>query len=489
MTISLRGLRAAGALLAVVSVLASLAVVSDKVSPARAAATAFELQQVMGKGDQLQLVVSDAGAAATETRAKRRVGVIVRYEDRQVFDLDFAHRTYSVQTVADAVSALKTERGLIAKIQLETPTRDGSHAPAIHFPTLTALTLTATIAGLTAHAFEMHQEGVKTQVRLWFADDLPAPPATIQKLAAGSLPSPLASKRVLLRTETRIGKTWVTGLDTVSSRQVDVTPETFTPPENLKRMPPPKTKAPRSIPAFPLRGVGPVSAAPDVFALYWNGPFASAFTTAINGLLSSMVGGGPTPSTYWAGLGQYGVGRGRFIGSSPTRYPMPAVVGDWDFFDVEGMVSTSYFTTAVPKIWWRVGRDPIIAIMIPAAAVVPGSWVGYHMVDLSLAMFLPWPVSLAAHPEMPWFIVKSSPITSAPDSTTTRNMSHELVETASDPLPLSANTDYTKSPPWIGGEIADICSVGAPLPPSSTIFKFGFSLSLYWSNSARACVG
>jgi len=489
MIISLRGLRAAGVLLAIAAAFAALAIVSDKISPARAATMAFELQQVLGKGDQLQLVVSDAGAAATETRAKRRVGVIVRYEDRQVFTLDFARKTYSVQDIADAVAALKTERGLIAKIQLEAPNRNGSHDVAIHFPTLTALELTTTIAGLPAHAFAMHQEGVKTQVRLWFADDLPAPPAAIQKLAAGALPSPLASKRVLLRTEIRIGKTWVTGLDTISSKQVDATPETFTPPENLKRLLPPRTEAPRSVPAFALRGIGPVSAAPDVFALYWNGPFASAFMTATNGLLSSMVGGGSTPSTYWAGLGQYGVGRGRFIGSSPTRYVMPAVVGDWDFFDVEGMVSTSYFTTAVPKIWWRVGRDPIIAIFIPAAAVLPGSWTGYHMVDLSLAMFLPWPVSLAAHPEMPWFITKSTPITSAPNTTTTVNMSHELVETASDPLPLSANTDYTKSPPWIGGEIADICSVGLPAPPSSTIFKFGFNLSRYWSNSAGACVG
>lgn len=320
MTISVRGFRAAGVFLAVAAGFASSAVVSDKVSGARAATTAFELRQVLGRGDQLQLVVSDAGAAATETRAKGRVGVVVRYEDRRVFALDFAQRTYSVQTIADAVAALKSERGLIAKIQLEVPTKGGSHDAVLHFPTLTSLGLTTTITGLAAHAFAMHQEGVKSPVRLWFADDLPAPPAAVQKQVAGSLPSPLASQRVLLRAETRIGGTWVTGLDTISSTQVDVTPETFTPPKGWKRVVPPETQSPKSVPALALRGIGPVSAAPDVFALYWNGPFASAFTTATNGLISSMVGGGPAPSTYWAALLQYGVGRGRFIGSSPTTY-------------------------------------------------------------------------------------------------------------------------------------------------------------------------
>jgi len=109
------------------------------------------------------------------------------------------------------------------------------------------------------------------------------------------------------------------------------------------------------------------------------------------------------------------------------------------------------------------------------------------MVNLSLGAFLPWPVSLAAHPEIPWFIDKASPLGSAPDTGTTRTASHELVESATDPLPLSANIDYTKSPPGTGGEIADICSVGSPLTVS-TFFRFGATLAGYWSNASGACV-
>ena len=457
---------------------------------ARGTATAYELQQVLGKGDRLALVLSDQGASATETRAKVRAGVDVRYEDGRLFSLDYEKQTYYSQTIEEAATELKRERGLIEKMQIEVPTRDGSHEPALHYPTLTPLGLEAKIAGLSAHAFAMHQDGVKTPVRLWFADDLPAPPAAIQEQLVGAIALPLTSERALLRNETQIGGRWVTGLDTIGSKEVEVTRETFAPPGDWRGVPPPKIRRPASIPARPLRWLGPASAKPDLFALYWNGPFTPAFTSATNGFLSSMIGSSAAPSSYWTPLGQYGIGAGRFLGSSPIAYPMPVTVGSWNFFIVEGMVTTAYFTTPAPKIWWRsFARDPIIAIMIPAAAVAAGGWGGYHMVNLSVGAFLPWPVSLGAHPEMPWLIAKSSPITGPPDGTTTTTISHELVETASDPLPLSANIDYTKSPPWTGGELADICSVGTPAPPSPTIARFGFTLARYWSNAAGLCVG
>jgi len=40
-----------------------------------------------------------------------------------------------------------------------------------------------------------------------------------------------------------------------------------------------------------------------------------------------------------------------------------------------------------------------------------------------------------------------------------------------------------------GGELVDIYSVGAPLPLPTTVLRFGFTLGLYWSNAAGACVG
>jgi hypothetical protein len=52
-----------------------------------------------------------------------------------------------------------------------------------------------------------------------------------------------------------------------------------------------------------------------------------------------------------------------------------------------------------------------------------------------------------------------------------------------------ARRDYTKSPPWEGGEVVDICQVGAPLPLSTTVSRFGFTLERYWSNASGSCVG
>jgi hypothetical protein len=451
-----------------------------------AASGAFEVSQTLGKGDQLRLVVSDQGSSATETRNKTRSGVVVRYEDSQVFALDYATKSYSTQSVAATAKDLKRERNLVDKMQIEVAARDGSNHAVLHYPTLTPLELEDKIAGQPAHAFAFHQEGVKTPVRVWYADDLPAPPEEIQKQVAGAVPMPLSSRRVLLRTETQLKGRWITGLDTIAVKEIEVTRETFAPPAGWREVKAPKLRAPAGIPARPLRWVGPISSAPDVFALYWNGPFSASFISSTNSLLASMV---TPPSAYWAPMGQYGVGAGRFIGSSTIAYPMPITVGSWNFFIVEGMLIQSYFTTGAPKIWWRFGRDPIISVNVSSAAVISGGWGGYHMVNVSLQALLPWPVSLSAHPEMPWFITKAAPITGPPNGTTTTTLSHELVETASDPLPLSANIDYTKSPPWTGGELADICSVLPPLPPSSTIFRFGATLARYWSNSAGACVG
>jgi hypothetical protein len=243
------------------------------------------------------------------------------------------------------------------------------------------------------------------------------------------------------------------------------------------------------VPAAPSRLFGPVSAKPDLFVLYWNGPFSPAFTAPMNGLFSSLVGSPSAPSPYWAPLGQYGVGAGRFIGSSAFTWPLPATVGSWNFFAIETMVGVAMLATPAPKIWWRAfARDPIIAIMVSSGAVAPGGWGGYHLFNIGIAAFLPWPVSMAAHLEMPWFIVKAGPLGAAPSPTTTTTASHELVETATDPVPLSANTDYAKSPPWVGGELADICSVGTPAGLATSV-RFGFTLSRYWSSSSGTCVG
>ena len=454
---------------------------SSIVSAHRAAPTSVELTQMLGKGDTLQVVLSEAGASATETRGDSRTGVIVRYDDGQMFSLDYGNHAFMSQTIDAAVADLKRERTQIDKMQIEVPARDGSHSPGLRSPTLTPLELTAKIAGLPAHAYLLHQQGDKTPVRLWLADDLPAPPAGIQAAVVGAISLPITSGRVLLRTEIQVGKRWVTGLDTTSSREVAVTKETLAPPAGWRRVATPKVRKPASVPARPLRWFGPSSANPDVFARLSNGPFSTTFTGSMNSLLSVWSVVAPRSVLdlqvwRWPWT---------FPRLEPDHLSAPITSGRGTSSSSR-MVTQSALPPAAPKIWWHSSRSD----HRDHGSVDPGHLQrvgGYHMVNLARAA-ASVAVSLAAHPEMPWFIVKASPLGSVPDGTTTGTASHELVETATDPLPLSANIDYTKSPPWTGGELADICSVGSPLT-ISTVFRFGATLAAYWSNASGACVG
>jgi hypothetical protein len=468
---------------------AFLALLLGGATPARAgraAPAAVELTQVLGKGDRLSIVLSETGASAIETRAKTRTGVVVRYDDQQVFLLDFAKEAYGTETIGQAVADLKLERKQIAGARAEIPFRTATTRPEFPRAKLTPLDLTAKVADIPAHAY-LAQQG-DSVFRLWLADDLPSAPPEVQKLVGGALDVPILSAHPLLRDEYQRGDKWIVALDTVKSGPAAVPPD-FAPPKGWRAEPLPKRRTPSTVPAAPSRLFGPVSAKPDLFVLYWNGPFSPAFTAPMNGLFSSLVGSPSAPSPYWAPLGQYGVGAGRFIGSSAFTWPLPATVGSWNVFAIETMVGVAMLATPAPKIWWRAfARDPIIAIMVPGGAVAPGGWGGYHLFNVGIAAFLPWPVSMATHLEMPWFIVKAGPLGAAPSPTTTTTASHELVETASDPVPLSANTDYAKSPPWVGGELADICSVGTPAGLVTSV-RFGFTLTRFWSSSSGTCVG
>jgi hypothetical protein len=75
----------------------------------------------------------------------------------------------------------------------------------------------------------------------------------------------------------------------------------------------------------------------------------------------------------------------------------------------------------------------------------------------------------------------------------TQSMSHEIVEAATDPIPLAGWIDNSipVSPPTFQrlrtGEAGDICSsVGAM--PTSPAAKGSYSFEPYWSNSAKTCV-
>jgi hypothetical protein len=470
---------------AVLTLAAVAAVFATALSPAGAAdSQAYVLTQQLGPGHGLELTVSSAGAAATEYRKDRPVaGVVANYDDRTLYTLDYTHKTYTAEAISGAVKWAAQQRGLMRKARTEVEFKTPSGLPEYPPPALEKTDLQAKIDGLPAQAYILRQSGAVQ--RLWLGLDMPAPPADLQKLVGRVVAVPSQAGGVVLRAEVLSGKKWIVGLDTVENHVVDLKSDAFGPPDGWKRGRVP-ARALATVPATVLRLGGPVSTRPDVFSLYWGPTFSAGFRVTMNTFLSSLVGG-PAPSPYWGPMAQYGVTRGAFIGSASAPGSLPPSVGSWNFLAIANMVVTAYVTTAAPKIWWRFGdRDPLIAIFVPANLVDAGGWGGYHLLSPSPAWLLPWPVSLAAYPMMPWLIAKSPIVGGVPSVTaTTVTATHELVEAASDPVPLSANFDPSKSPPWVGGEIADICSVGI----SSTTFRFGFTAQNYWSNAARACVG
>jgi hypothetical protein len=470
---------------AAAAVLAAALVAGVPVSSADTSDTqALTLNQKIGPGHRLRLVVSSLGASATEYRKGRPVaGAIVNYRTHVLYLTNFDDRTYTQEPISKAAAQVKRDNALIRKARTEITFETASGRPEFLPPTVKRTDRRSTIAGIDAQAYLVRQNGVMQ--RLWFGLKVPVPPAAIQRQVRGVVDVPAQAGGVMLRAEVLTGKKWRVGLDTTESRVVTRAAGAFAPPSGWKRVGL-QSRELATVPAIVSRLFGPVSTRPDVFTLYWGGTFSPSFRVSMNTFLSSLVGG-PAPSAYWAPLAQYGVSRGAFIGSATTAYPLAPTVGSWNFLAISAMVTNAYFTTAAPKIWWRFGdRDPVISIFVPANLVAAGGWSGYHLFAPSPAWLLPWPVSMAAHPFMPWLITKAPLLGGAPSvGLTTVAATHELVETVSDPTPLSANVDFAKSPPWVGGEIADICSVGV----SFVTTRFGFTVQNYWSNVTRTCVG
>src|SRR3954449_1791544 len=145
--------------------------------PAHAAPTGFELQQTLGKGDDLRLVVSTEGATAVETRGEDKSGVTVAYGSGDVYALDYRTRTFTQSTTKQSLAEIRSERDLIAKMQVEpAKEEDGPHEANLEFPTFTALDLKAEIAGQPASAYELRHQAGDANVRVWFAEQLRARP-------------------------------------------------------------------------------------------------------------------------------------------------------------------------------------------------------------------------------------------------------------------------------------------------------------------------
>ncbi len=474
-----------------------------------------------------------AGGTKRSKRAKPVLAVAIRYGDRRVLLVDFPHRQYQQLQLGSAVASYEAEVKAIAKAQpsAKLPPAPGSRETSGQVSLkprpakLRALGLRTRIGGLPARAYLLTQGPLRE--RLWYASGLPGPPPAIRATLAkafggsGTLSRALAahSAQIPLRIDEAHGKRWRTVLRTIRVRHGVLHAKALGAPHGFAKKPSAAGSRAHSasVPADPIRcgitilspvgcvtGVtdGPISEHPAIWAFYWGPRFAehTDFVSSINKGLEDMVGdqfAGPGSSTFWSGLGQYGVHRGKLLGYEIDGGKPAPSVGSWNFADVIAYTFTHRFGSDAPNYWWRLSdEDPIFAVFVDQSEVANSGWGGYHFFTPSEGILF----SFLVHPAIPWFIVKvpgldritherQSPAYLSALDTTTERASHEFAEAATDPYPFLSWSDPLKEPIWENGEIGDICEQESyPWGEATRTEKRGTAVDPYWSNDANACV-
>jgi hypothetical protein len=214
-----------------------------------------------------------------------------------------------------------------------------------------------------------------------------------------------------------------------------------------------------------------------------------------------------TDSRYLNDAGQYGVGKANFAGSHsssqlcPNRRPgtsvSSAALFKWVTCEVSTLappsrapVTNDLFVVFVPRRTTLVDGPSLPSISILGNTFGPFSlplfqscrdYDGYHFLSLSIT----GPFAYAV-----------VPIGCAADlRDITETLSHELVETATDPVLTTGWIDdaYSLSPPsfdrLVKGEAGDICSSSGSHPTAAATVAGGlYRIAAYWSNAAGSCV-
>jgi hypothetical protein len=318
-------------------------------APAAAAAAqvdGYELTLAQGTST-MDSVVSALGTRTTQYDASKTPerGAVLRYRDALTFGLDYATQTYESIALNAAVTRKTTEA---SQVSPNLPDLGPRPAPPYTDTGLRALHQSATIAGVSAHAYGMNRSGQAW--RIWYADDLPAPPDAVKDQLAllatdGSKPctgctsdrasdadpadtcatARFVAGKTVLRSEVQAGGasgTWTTVLDTLHAQPVRVATSTFDPPKGWQPPPAPATPATRLLhpenthATVVTSGAGPIAAHPDVYLFFWGKTFSDpAHAPAVSQLLNAYTDF--FRPQYMGALGQYGIsGGGSRIGTS-----------------------------------------------------------------------------------------------------------------------------------------------------------------------------
>ena len=246
----------------------------------------------------------------------------------------------------------------------------------------------------------------------------------------------------------------------------------------------------------------PVSTHPDLYVVYWGKDFNGndAFVQYVNAAVEYMV-----HSHYMHRLRQYGVQYGVDVGYwvDPSSDPAGGFLGQ--VLDVGGHAGVqaeinrlrANGQSAIPQHWDpSTGRDPVVIVLESENTVGSGDWGGYHywMSDATDG-------GSTTYGWMPYIVVKVPQRALWIDQDAIRDVtdriSHELVETVTNTMPLYGWSDWGQpDAPWASAEPSDICQYypsdgsanannhGYPyatMQDAGTGYTYRFAR--YWSNS------
>jgi hypothetical protein len=253
--------------------------------------------------------------------------------------------------------------------------------------------------------------------------------------------------------------------------------------------------------AFPQANTGSVVNSPVYVNVYWDSAWDSDNPTmsmdAIDNFTSALVN-----STYFSGLSEYGVRAASFYpksfvadprcfgGTSPPTLPL---------FSSEGFPAVDQFITC------EIGRKDvpvgpnIIYNLFMAKRSIESDFFGKILACRNYLAYH-YDTSPGVYQELYWSIFTvnfSNPKCSSSMNSLTVNLTHEMVEAATDMYPL---WDVVFNPPD-GNEIGDVAAKSCILPPTSFLwstvtsdsFFSGYSenvpgVALYWSNATKRCL-
>jgi hypothetical protein len=498
----------------------------------RADAPGYEITSTL-QGSQLVTTASSEGMIAEhfsdpahpQTMTRR---YIVRYQDQSLWGIDGEHRTYFKTSVA---AKCESARASLDHVRASSPP-DTKEKALNALASLTSLSLKDRIDGIAVEAFSLVMPGQSW--RLWIATSLKRPPADIRASIAQLVPVDAASLGLLakiagypvLRSEFKNGTDWKIVLDTQKVRRIVMKSSDLAPPTDFRLtasisggpgsqfpMPP----GGMDVPAHVVRGPGPEMSNPEVYVVVWGAKLNDPANKVGQGEIVSSLADMVRPQ-YTNALAQYDINSSKVEGVYHRSDLPPRAVGSSNFAAISAIVYDVGFNDGAPIFWWEVGgHDPLYVVLVIDSEVDNSGWNGYHFVAFSLThAVLPFPVSLFAHDAIPWLISRMPdgalnmpvegrlhrsecalvPRPAGIDAacsamplfnTATESISHEFVETVSDPYVFMGWSDPGQQPFYKKSELADICEFN-PSPWASSSVVGLTSVATYWSNTDNGCV-